>query len=355
MAKAPASKEAMYDFLKTGIAMMNSDVTRELLKGCEEPGQKLIELQREGWDVHGIDRDLGCQSLDSIQQSDKELFSMRQTFVHTAMRTFVRTVEDRKPSVLDTKGKIPRASIIKFFDTCNTKLDLPETQEMLMLWTKENKQMPNELIVNMQKDMLESIGFEREHGCRTLSSIGDDFPGDQHLFSALMQWKSKAEQTCRMVVKVANGQLQQAGHMPGPGKGAGKGVPITEIIQQQLNASPEMKALAEKAKEEVAGMAESAKEEHIEKMQAKMEVMMKLPPGEREEAMKKNQDINKYDVVKSQVIMMSKMDQKKTADGMQELATTGSGSAPAPAPKSSSAAKPAISVPTTAAPGQMTM
>lgn len=345
----------LYDFLKTGIAMMNSDATRELLKEHEEPGQKLIEMQREGWDVHGIDRDAGCKALDTIQQSEKELFAMRQNFVHTAMRTFVRTVEDRKPNVLETKAKIPRAKIIKFFDTCNTKLDLPETMEMLVLWTKENKTMPNELIVNMQKDMLESIGFEREHGCRVLSSVGTDFPEDQELFSKLMQWKNKAEQTCRMCVKVANNHMQHAmgAQMGGPPAG----VPITEIIHKQLNSSDEMKALAEKARKEVAAMSGADKENHINIMQAKMEVMMRLPPVEREEAMKKAQDINKYDVVKSQIIMLSKMDQKKAEDGMQELATTGSSSAaaPAPAPKAAEAKPAAISVPSTAAPSQMTM
>jgi len=354
---APPSREAMYDFLKNGVAMMNSDATRELLKECEEPGLKLIELQREGWDVHGIDRDDGCKALDSIQPAEKELFAMRQTFVHTAMRTFVRTVEDRKPSELETKAKIPRAKIIKFFDCCNTKLDLPETMEMLVGWAKENKQMPNELIVNMQKDMLESIGWEREHGCRTLSAVGEDFPNDQELFSKLMQWKGKAEQTCRMVVQIANRHIKQgAGGMPRPGQG----VPITQIIEQQLNSSDEMKALAEKAKKEVAGMSASEKQAHIDKMQTKMEGMMKLPPAEREEAMRKNQDIQKYDVVKSQVIMMSQMEQKQTDDGMQELATKGASSAAAaPAPTSSSEAaqpaKPAISVPSTAAPSQMTM
>lgn len=337
--------------------MMKTEATRRILADpveCPEPGKKLIELQVEGWDVLGVSRDVGCQALDNIQMSDSELFRMRQEFCQIATRMFVQTIEDRKPSQLESKAKIPREKIALFFDTCNAKLDLPETLEMLVSWAKENKAGPNQLIIDMQKDMLECVGWEREHGCMVLSSIPQDFPGDKDLMQRLMQWKGKAEQICMMVVKIVNQHMRmEAKNCPGEvSEQIGRAVPVTEVIEQQLNASNDMRELAAKARKEIATMSEEAQEEHVTVMQEKMEKIMKLPPAEKQEAMRNN-EVDKYDVVKSHVIMAARMEAKK-ATPMQVAekpceGTNAGGSAVASSPA------PKLAVPTTAAPGQMTM
>merc|ERR1712129_38405 len=114
---------------------------------------------------------------------------------------------------------------------------------------------------------------------------------------------------------------------------------------------------AAKARKEIELMSREAQEEHITLMQTKMEKMMKLPPGEREEAMRNNTDVDKYDVVKSQVIMLTRMEAKQKIDmeagrpaaaKPSESANVGGGAA-------ASSGGPKVSVPTTAAPGQMSM
>eukprot|EP00913_Durusdinium_trenchii_P028061 g26308.t1 len=110
------TKEAMMDFLSAGIKMMQTDRTRELLKdpkAVPHAGRKLIELQRAEWSTLG----------------NKELLDMRMKFMHTAMRTYLQALKDRRPAVLESKRPLPRASILEFFDACNTRMDLPETQE----------------------------------------------------------------------------------------------------------------------------------------------------------------------------------------------------------------------------------
>merc|ERR1719277_1611228 len=125
------------------------------------------------------------------------MFKLRVQFVHTAQRGFLKALEDRKPVKLESKKPMPRGTIIEFFDACNTKMDLPETHERLVKHMQKTKQLPNQIIINMQRDLLEVIGFERDHGCAMLSRIGQDFPDDKELHMRFNGWRKKAEATCR--------------------------------------------------------------------------------------------------------------------------------------------------------------
>lgn len=318
---AAVTNEAMMDFLKHGIALMTSEETRAMLRcpaQCPEPGLKLIELQRQGWDVLGVDRDLGCQALESLGgPGSTGLLQAKQEFCITAMRTFLQCLEDRKPAVLETKKQMTRAQIIGFTDACNTKMDLPETHMAMAKFVKENKEPPGPIVVEMQRDFLEVFGFEREHGCRMLSRIPQDFPEDRELHQRLMMWKSKAEQMCMHAYKQ---HMQRA-------------VPMTSVIEQQLE-QPEVKAEADRARAEVETMTPEQQEAHMKKMEEKMAPVINLPPGEREEKMRAL-DVNKYDVVKSQVIMLKRVQdrQKTTAEQDQQTGSSTAGaSRPMPAP-----------------------
>ncbi|CAK0791786.1 unnamed protein product, partial [Prorocentrum cordatum] len=184
--RAP-NREEMETFLREGIAMMRRQDTRDLLKSksCTAPGLKLIELQRAGWDKLGIDQDIGCSYLENVEKvcpGDSELILLRSDFVREAQRR-------------------PREVIIAFFDSCNTKMDLPETHLRLKKHIEKTGKMPNTVIIEMQRDMLEVHGWERDHGCNMLSNISKDFPNDQELFGRFEGWRQKATQTCMTVIK----------------------------------------------------------------------------------------------------------------------------------------------------------
>lgn len=41
--------------------------------------------------------------------------------MHTAMRTYLQALRDRRPAKLEGSKPLPRATILEFFDACNTK------------------------------------------------------------------------------------------------------------------------------------------------------------------------------------------------------------------------------------------
>jgi len=270
---------------------MRREDTREALKSksCTSPGMKLIELQRAGWDKLGIDQDIGCSYLESVEKvcpGDAELVQLRSDFVREAQRSFIRALEDKRPEKLETKKKIPRDVIISFFDSCNTKMDLPETHLRMKRHLEKTGKMPNTVIIELQRDMLEVHGWEKEHGCKMLSNIAKDFPNDQELFGRFEGWKQKATQTCMQVVKK---HQVGGGAMP-----AGMGM-----------MDPEMEKLQEKAKAEVEAMTPKERGELVEKMQKKMEVFAKLPPEAKASHMQKLTEEEKLEFAKTQILMMS--------------------------------------------------
>lgn len=333
-AAAPTT-EAMMDFLKSGIDMMNSEATRKLLLECPDPGQKLIELQRQGWDPLGVDRDIGCKCLDEIgpQSSDPSLNQAKQEFVHTAMRTFLKTLEDKKPATLQTCGPIPREKIIGFTDACNTKMDLPETMMAMQQYAMQNQQPPGQVVIELQRDMLETFGIEREHGCMRLSEIPKDYPDDKELLQRMMMWKTKSEQMCMMIWRRAASKL----------------APMTQILEKQLS-SPEVKEDADKARERLKSMSLEDQEAHIQLMQHKMQGLqsvMHLPKEQQQETMKKL-DVDQGDVVLSQVIMLKRMTERMKQDRPEQQSSAGAGSSSAPAASTAAA-------PTARPPSQMMM
>mmetsp|Transcript_2609 Transcript_2609/g.6862 ORF Transcript_2609/g.6862 Transcript_2609/m.6862 type:complete len:379 (-) Transcript_2609:145-1281(-) len=306
--RAP-NREEMETFLREGIAMMRRQDTRDLLKSksCTAPGLKLIELQRAGWDKLGIDQDIGCSYLENVEKvcpGDSELILLRSDFVREAQRSFIRALEDKRPAKLETKKKMPREVIIAFFDSCNTKMDLPETHLRLKKHIEKTGKMPNTVIIEMQRDMLEVHGWERDHGCNMLSNISKDFPNDQELFGRFEGWRQKATQTCMTVIKK---------HQV-----AGGGMPAG-----LMEANPEMEKLQEKAKAEIEAMTPKERGELVEKMQKKMQVFANLPQEAKMSHMQKLSEEEKLEFVKTQILMMSIMRQQWQAQqqaGGQDMA-----------------------------------
>uniref|UniRef100_A0A7S1RNK7 Uncharacterized protein n=1 Tax=Alexandrium catenella TaxID=2925 RepID=A0A7S1RNK7_ALECA len=285
------NEEVITAFLTNGIKKMRSEETREMLKGHERPGQKLIEVQRSEWDPLGVDRDMGCGYLDKLEEhypGNTALIMQRNDFIFTAQRTFIQAMEDKKPAQMERKKPMPRATMIEFFDACNTKMDLPETRQRFLQHLESTQQVPNQLIIDLQRDMLEVFGFEREHGCAMLSNIGTDFPKDQELHQRFEMWRKKAHSVCMQVVRQ---HQMKGGSMP----------------EQPFAPSPEQAELMAKAREAVEAMSPEQRKELMGRFQKKVEVYMGLPPEGKESHMKKLSDGEKLEYAKAQIIMVSAM------------------------------------------------
>eukprot|EP00421_Protoceratium_reticulatum_P061805 CAMPEP_0168495060 /NCGR_PEP_ID=MMETSP0228-20121227/71545_1 /TAXON_ID=133427 /ORGANISM="Protoceratium reticulatum, Strain CCCM 535 (=CCMP 1889)" /LENGTH=295 /DNA_ID=CAMNT_0008511873 /DNA_START=36 /DNA_END=920 /DNA_ORIENTATION=+ len=275
--------------------MMQSEATRSLLKDprLERPGLRLIELQRAVWDPLGVDRDVGCQHLDQLDKAfpgDKELGWLRDHFIHTAQRTYLLALRDRRPATLERKKQMQRETVIEFFDACNTMMDLPETYERLTNCMMEKKQVPNQEIIQMQREMLEVLGFEQDHGCTVLSRVLQDYPDDKELRHRFQVWQQKAQQTCMLVVKK---HQMSGGEMPDGPFG--------------VSPSPEMAEMSAEAKKGLETMTPAQRGELVQRMQKKLEVFMKLPPEGRLSHLKKLPEAERLEFLQGQILMVSIM------------------------------------------------
>merc|ERR1712194_47083 len=101
--------------------------------------------------------------------------------------------------------------------------------------------MPNKLIVESQRDMLEVLGFERDHGCQCLSAIGqqEQFSSDKQLIGKFQGWMQTAQRTCMMAA----------------GKGGGKGNMCSQQPNEhQMQVAKELQDVMPEAKKQVESM-----------------------------------------------------------------------------------------------------
>lgn len=292
--KRKPTKEEILDFLNWGITAMKSEDTRTQLKdkaSIPAPGKWLVEMQRSGWDPLGIDKDVGCKALDDMHlicSGDTAALELRAIFVVTAQRTYLQAMIDRKPKALETKFPMTRAVIMDFFDMCDTAMDLPENQEKLHEHMRTTKQVPNQLIIDIQRDMLEVLGWQRDHGCAMLSRIVQDFPDDIPLFQRFEAWRVKAQTLCMLVVRTYQ---MNGGEMP----------------DNPFTNNPEFVELEAEALEALEKMTAVEKDAMLAKMQKRIEIFVNLPPDGQVSYLKKLTRDEKLQIMKTQLFMLSVM------------------------------------------------
>merc|ERR1719235_2235984 len=243
--------------------MMERDDTRKLLKDRKlaKPGMKLIELQRAEWDRLGVDKDFGCNCLDKVEADfpgDSELHDLKVKYIHVAERSYLRALADRAPTKLEHTKPMPREIICEFFDACNTRVQLPEFQKKLVESIIEHKgpDAAGQLMIKMQRDMLEVFGIEREHGCRELSAIPKNFPKDQDLHKRFSHWQRMAQGTMQQCIQAAGG-----------------GGSMNEHLNAALmQSNPMLEKHGDKAREALDKMTPEERGQFMQKLQQKIAV-----------------------------------------------------------------------------------
>jgi len=294
--KRTPTKDDLTAFLESGINKMTDDEVRTQIAADKskypKTGMALVELQREGWDPLGFNRDTGCEALDGLDDmfpSDQELHSLRDKFVHTAMETYLELLRRRKPDTLETVKPLKRPVLMEFFDACNTKMDTPSFREALRKHMQETAKMPNDEIIEAQKDLLEILGFERAHGCACLEKIGSQYPDDKEVLQKFQMWQRKAKDTLMQVARdfqAGGGQLDVSG---------------------QLGVVKELEACLDEARSSVESMTPEEKEDLITKMQPKLKIFMNLPKEAKESYIKKMAHTDKLNFAKAQWLFASVM------------------------------------------------
>ena len=279
------TRDELAAFFRDGVTMMRSPETRKALRdrtSKERPGAQLVERQQTLFDAMHVDRNAGCRMAGTCQADyadDDELKALHEQFMATAQHEFIGALEDLKPSKLKRSGTFPKKAILEFFDACNTKMQLPATRELLAKQFVATKQPPNELMIKLQKDMLETLGFEREWACGKLNRIGQDFGEDRELSQGMQAWASMAQQACR--------RAQDDGLMRSD----------TKEMQQIAD-------LQKGAREELATMSLEDKAAFLQKLGKRVQVFNNLSAADRLRYVTKLSPEDRRDFVKAQVLMM---------------------------------------------------
>jgi len=283
---------------------MKSEETRNALKDVEagRPGAKLVEIQANVWQELGLTVPQGRLAVNSIEKNypdDHEaLIELRSDFSRTAEATYLQSLEDRRPAVLEAEAKLPRDVVLEFFDACNLKLDMPDVKERLEKHVSTEGSLPEDIINEIHQDVMELLGFEREHGKACFEKLGEDFAEDREVAQNYQMWQKKTSVACLSLLR----QHQKEGG--------------------ELNVEDGVKAqlLEMRAREELDVMSPEERGELLQKNGKKVQVFRSLPQDGRKRYLDRLTEEEKVELAKSEILLTSvvQMQQQQRAQAQAQ-------------------------------------
>lgn len=282
-------RNALVEFLTSCIELLKGQATREALKDASSgrPGKKLFELQKGVWGDLGISPQAGRQAIQRIEviypDDNADLVSLRERFATAVDAAYLQCLEDRRPSKLVKKGKLPRDTLLEFLDACNVKLDLPEVRASLCEHVKNTGAMPEATLNALHDGVMELVGFERAHGQRCMRELGSSerFNSDREVAMSVARWRGKSRDVCLNILeeyREEGGQLN-----------------VDETVELRLLEMRAQKALQSDSVEERA--------EILKKNAHKVKVLRALPPDGQDRYWEKLKDTEKLELAKCEVLM----------------------------------------------------
>lgn len=289
MAAATVDRAQVQRFLESCIEMLKSETARETLKDptSGRPGPKIVELQKQVWDDLGVSTQDGRLAVSRIKENYPDdhasLISLRDAFGRAVDAAYLQCLEDRRPTVLKTKEKMPRNTVLEFLDACNVKLDLPETRQLLQEHIEMTGAMPEPVINNLHNEVMELLGFEREHAQRCFDELGSssEFMKDREVAMSYARWRGKTSDIC---LTLLNERLK-----------AGSELNVDQNVRNKLYEL--------KAKEELDSMTNDERVELLRNKSKKVNVFRGLPDDARERHLQKMPEADKLELVKCEILM----------------------------------------------------
>jgi len=277
------SRDELKAFFENGIAAMESEAgRREVEKGRSV--EVIVEVQQRELDKLGIERQEGCRAAGKPFADDAELRELQQRFMTTAQTEFVRALEAKKPAKPQRREPMSRADVLEFFQACNAKVALAPTRARLAAEAKKLNRVPNELMIKIQREMLETMGFQADFGCDCLNRIQQTFGNDVELASNMRQWMMTASNACKLALQDADPNLQ-------PDSTAMK-----DMHQLQLQAAAKVDAMSQDMQTAL-----------LDRMRQKVNVFQKLSAPDRLRYINKLGPNDKLDFVMAQNLLMRQM------------------------------------------------
>lgn len=286
------TREEALDFFSRNATLLRSVSVRSKLKklartddGKSDLNSTLIKLQTGVFPLMGINPNFGVQCLNSIPQEyaeDDEMLNAFVDFTINCSAAYCRAIKDndKTGTKLQKSGKMTRNQIMNFVDAVNFSMMQPETHAKLHAeFETLGAKAVNEMSVNIQKAMLETLGIDKDYGISKLNSIQKDFPNDQELFMKMRFFFQMAQKSVHQATmdpeKLRMFQLEEL-----------------RSTRERMQAQSEANAMREAKKQEVLekvkqvkaaidGMSPEEKDEFVSKWQPKWDTLRRLPPEEQ--------------------------------------------------------------------------
>jgi len=281
-------RDQIEKFLTICIDSMKSDATRATLKDptSGRPVSKMMKMQKCVWDDLDISDESGGSAVSKIVDNfpdDIALLSLKDEFAKTVDATYLQCLQDRRPQVLETKKEMKRTTVLEFLDACSVMFDTTEVRERLTEKIKETGKMPDPVVSEVLDEVMELLGFEREHGQCSFQKFGasKEFQKDQEVAIAYQRWRGKTSNVC---FELLNKHRREGGELN-----------VDDDVQGKL--------LELQAKEELDGMAPEDQARLIEKNAKKVSVVSGLPVEGRLRYLAKLSEEEKLELAKTEILI----------------------------------------------------
>lgn len=288
-AKATAiERDQLERFLTMTMDRMKSEATRASLKDSSgRPGARLVHIQNDMWEELGIPVDVGRAAITNIPENypdDVSLISLKQQFAQEVDAAYLRCLEDRRSGNGHLKkGKMPRSTVLEFFDACNIKMDTSEVRDRLMAKIRETGSMPDSVVNEVHDEVMELLGFDKEHGQACFRDFGKskEFAKDKEVAMAYSRWRGKTANDCLMLLnqhRLEGGELN-----------------VDDEVQGKL--------LEIQAKDSLDGMSTDERAQLLQNFAKKVNVVKGLPLDARKRYLDKLGDDEKLELAKAEILM----------------------------------------------------
>eukprot|EP01084_Bolivina_argentea_P203995 348321_1 len=128
--------------------------------------------------------------------SDPDVMAALRGFTQSCNEAYVATVKLKKPKDskdLEQSLEMEPDDAMEFFEVCDIMMGTSAVKEALADQFNKTKQPPNSMIIDMQKEIIECLGFEKEHGIKTLTKITQSVPA---LGARMQRFARIAHQSC---------------------------------------------------------------------------------------------------------------------------------------------------------------
>lgn len=288
---AEVDQAQLEQFFRTCIENLGSDATRKALKKCTSirPGQKIAEIQKRAWDGMGVTVEAGRRAVSTIEtcfpDSQEELLRLKKEFGRAVDAAYLRCLEDRRPKTLERAAKMPRNTVLEFLDACGVLLDTEEVQERLRRQVRETGGMPETVMNDVHCEVMELLGYDREHGRQCFSTFGTSkqFAEDRDVAIRFARWRDKNSTVC---IKLLNQYRQEGGELH-----------VDDEVRNKM--------LAEQAKEELDKMSLDERAALLERQAKKVNVIRGLPDAARVRYLERLPEQEKLEIAQADILMIT--------------------------------------------------